>query len=64
MVVIVQISTFLAIMPVHNVLSSHGYSDKAIRRLTRLQWMRTIAWTISSMILITIVFNILTKYLS
>lgn len=56
------VATVFLVEPLHKILSSHGYSDKAIRQLTRVNWIRTLAWTGSSFMIILAVFSILAQH--
>ncbi|MDX2247790.1 MAG: hypothetical protein SF052_13480 [Bacteroidia bacterium] len=62
MILAAQAATVILVEPIHKVLSSHGYSDKAIRHLTRVNWIPTFAWTGSSSMIILAVFNILLRH--
>ncbi|MEZ4774254.1 MAG: hypothetical protein R3D00_13805 [Bacteroidia bacterium] len=55
-------ASVILVEPLHKILSSHGYSDKAIRQLTRVNWVRTWAWTGSSLMIILAVFSILAQH--
>ena len=48
---LVWVSTFLLQVPLHNALN-HAYDTKKIRRLVNTNWIRTLAWTLRSLILI------------
>ena len=45
--------------PMHYILTTHGYSNKTIRRLTRFQWLRTLGWTLSAAIAIMVVLKMM-----
>ena len=47
----VWFSTFLLQVPLHNALN-HAYDAEKIRRLVNTNWIRTLAWTSRSLILL------------
>ena len=47
LVVILWLYTFFFMVPIHKVLSG-GYNSTAIKRLTCLNWLRTLLWSIRS----------------
>ncbi|MEZ4827383.1 MAG: hypothetical protein R3C61_14050 [Bacteroidia bacterium] len=55
-------ASIVLVQPLHKILASHGYSDKAIRQLTRVNWVRTAAWTAGSLMIILTVFNIIIRH--
>ena len=50
LVVIVWSSTFLLQVPIHNRLMS-GKKEMLIRRLVATNWIRTIAWSLKSLVI-------------
>lgn len=48
---LVWVSTFLLQVPLHNALN-HAYDAKKIQRLVNTNWIRTLAWTLRSLILL------------
>ena len=50
LVVIVWSSTFLLQVPIHNRLTS-GKKEMLIRRLVATNWIRTIAWSLKSLVI-------------
>ena len=48
---LVWVSTFLLQVPLHNALN-HAYDAEKIRRLVNTNWIRTLAWTLRSLILL------------
>tara|TARA_R110001592_G_scaffold81119_1_gene241043 strand:+ start:584 stop:1033 length:450 start_codon:yes stop_codon:yes gene_type:complete len=48
---IIWTSTFLIQVPLHNVLSK-GYDELTITRLVRSNWIRTIAWSLRSAVVL------------
>ena len=52
LLIIVWFSTFLIQVPLHNLLT-HGTHSSAQRRLVASNWVRTVAWTARTLILIT-----------
>lgn len=48
---IVWVSTFLLQVPLHNALN-HAYDSEKIRRLVKTNWIRTLAWTLRSFLLL------------
>ena len=45
LVIGIWLATFLIAVPFHNRLEAHGFDYIAIDGLTRLNWLRTLAWT-------------------
>jgi hypothetical protein len=50
LVVIIWSSTFLLQVPIHNRLKS-GKKEEFIRRLVATNWIRTIAWSLKSLVI-------------
>lgn len=50
---LIWISTFALQVPLHRNLS-RGYDARAIDRLVRTNWIRTLGWTLKTLLLITI----------
>lgn len=50
-VLVVWFSTFLLSVPEHNILGN-GWNKESIQRLVNTNWVRTIAWTLHSFLLI------------
>ena len=59
LVVIIWFSTFLLQVPIHNRLKS-GKKDVLIRRLVATNWIRTIAWSLKSLVITLTVIKLLT----
>ena len=55
---LIWVSTFLLQVPLHNALN-HAYDPEKIRRLVNTNWIRTIAWTLKSIILLGILNEII-----
>jgi len=51
LVAVIWLSTFLLQVPQHDTLS-HGFSTTAHQRLVRTNWIRTIAWTLRSVLVV------------
>jgi hypothetical protein len=51
LLLLIWISTFALQVPAHNLLSQ-GYDAQAVQRLVRTNWIRTLAWTARSVILL------------
>ena len=49
---VVLVSSFTLLIPRHMRLTNEGYSLKIIRELVRLNWIRTIAWTLHALVLL------------
>jgi len=49
--IIIWISTFLLQVPLHQRLLN-GYNKTAINKLVKTNWIRTIAWTVKSILLV------------
>lgn len=58
LVLIIWLSTFLLQVPAHNALA-HGFDDLQYKKLINTNWIRTIAWTLRSFVLIFILFKLL-----
>jgi hypothetical protein len=58
LVVIIWSSTFLLQVPIHNRLKS-GKKEALIRRLVVTNWIRTIAWSLKSLVITLSVINML-----
>ena len=48
---LIWLSTFSLQVPLHNALN-HSYDPEKIRRLVNTNWIRTLAWTLRSLILL------------
>jgi len=59
LIVIIWFSTFLLQVPIHNRLKS-GKKDVLIRRLVATNWIRTIAWSLKSLVITLTVIKLLT----
>ena len=55
---LVWVSTFLLQVPLHNALN-YAYDTEKIRRLIKTNWIRTLAWTIRSILLLGILNEII-----
>lgn len=51
LLLLIWISTFALQVPAHNLLSQ-GYDAQVVQRLVRTNWIRTLAWTARSVILL------------
>ena len=51
LLIIIWLSTFLIQVPLHGQLSE-GFQEKLRQKLVRSNWIRTVAWTVRSLILI------------
>ena len=51
LLIVIWGSTFAIQVPIHNELES-GKSEELIHRLVRTNWIRTVAWTLSSVLLL------------
>lgn len=50
-VIIVWAATFLLAIPLHNVLTANGYNEEAISSLVTCNWIRTVGWTVRTVLL-------------
>ena len=57
LVVIIWSSTFLLQVPIHNRLKS-GKKEVLIRRLVATNWIRTIAWSLKSLVITLVVIKL------
>ncbi len=46
------LATVLLVRPQLNILASHGYSYVVIKKLVKVNWIRTIGWTLNSLFLL------------
>ncbi len=46
LLLVIWISTFLRAVPLHNTLASNGYDMIQIQQLVKVNWIRTIGWTL------------------
>ena len=51
LVAVVWVNTFAMAVPKHNTLR-HGHDATVIRRLVRVNWVRTLAWTARGLLLL------------
>lgn len=53
---IIWLTTFGLAVPLHNRLGREGYKSNIIRRLIRINWIRTIGWSLRLILLFTMVY--------
>ena len=53
LVAIVLVSSFTLLIPRHMQLSEGGYSLSLIQELVRFNWLRTVAWSLHALVLLT-----------
>ncbi len=58
LVVIVWISTAMLQIPLHNQLAQ-GFDEQVVQRLTKTNWVRTIAWTLRGLIMLVLLWTVL-----
>ena len=54
LLVVIWLTTFAISGPTHNKLLTDGFNEKLITKLVDTNWVRTIAWTIRTIILVII----------
>lgn len=54
--VIIWLATFGLAVPLHNRLGREGYKSSTIRRLVRVNWIRTIGWSLRLILLFSMVY--------
>ena len=59
MVVLIWLDTFLVFVPLHNKLLEEGYNVLLIRRLILANWVRTVAWSVRTLVL----FHLMTLFI-
>ena len=59
MVAIVWITTVLVSSPLHGKLASQGYNAEVIKRLVVTNWIRTAAWSIRTITLLVLIWQLL-----
>lgn len=57
MVLLVWGVTFFTAIPLHNQLETNGLNLEIIRKLTNINWIRTIAWTLRGAVLAYIIYD-------
>lgn len=57
MVLLVWGVTFFIAIPLHNQLDANGLNLEVVRKLTNINWIRTIAWTLRGMVLAYIIYD-------
>lgn len=56
---VVIVSSFTLLIPRHMRLTREGYSLKIIQELVRLNWIRTVAWTLHALVLLSMLVLVL-----
>ena len=59
MVVVIWVTTMLVSSPLHGKLVSQGYDVKIIERLVTTNWIRTAAWSLRTIILLMLTWQLL-----
>ncbi len=52
--IVIALSTAFVQGPAHRALEQQGYSPALVQRVIRTNWVRTVAWTISGILLISV----------
>ncbi len=53
---VVWLATFLGAVPLHQKLSKEGYSPATVRKLVKINWWRTVAWSLRSLVLVVLMY--------
>jgi len=61
LVVMIWINTFFLAIPLHEKLETQGFNSDTIAQLIRINWWRTVAWTLKLILLSGVVFSKLPK---
>jgi hypothetical protein len=58
LVALIWLITFFVSVPIHNTLVSNGFQQEMISRLVATNWVRTLAWTIRTALLVYLVLKL------
>lgn len=58
LVVLIWITTFFVSVPIHNTLVTNGFQQDMITKLVATNWVRTLAWTLRTGILVYLVLKL------
>lgn len=58
LVVLIWITTFFVSVPIHNTLVTNGFQQNMITKLVATNWVRTLAWTLRTGILVYLVLKL------
>jgi hypothetical protein len=58
LVLLIWIITFFVSVPIHNILVTNGFQQEMISKLVATNWVRTLAWTLRTAILVYLVLKL------